>query len=764
MPDLLRSRAVRVGLALTVVALGLVGFIPLFGGPGYESALAAGLIVPFIVTVVVAIEIASASVEPFDAFCRGVGVGALLGIGAYLTTLVHGLRVGFCDFLGGSAHFALGPVMGALLAGGWGAFAGECARRISRPRLRALAAAALAVSLPMISVLLGVSRFVSSPMVFAYDPFVGYFSGTLYDTVVDFSGLITYRAGSFCSLFAAFVAALHLGRDEDGRLAYQEIGRPGMLMLGGLALAGSVACIIEGDRLGHWQTPATIKARLGAVVSGDRCDVIYPRSLRLPDVQRFARDCDAHVVAGERYFEAEGPPKITAYLFADAAQKDALMGAANTYIAKPWRLEIYVQAAGYPHPALGHEIMHVLSGSFARGPFRVAGSLGGLLPNPGLIEGVAVAAAPPEGDLSPREWAKAMKDLGILPKLSRLFALGFLGENAGTAYTVSGAFVAYVHDRFGAAAVRAWYGGAALPEVTRVSWADLEAGFQADLDAVILPAAAKAQAKARFDRPAIFGRRCPHAVDACKERGDGLRAVGDYAGAAAEYAAALEIDPNDIASRLSVGLTLVRAGEPEEGAAAVSRVAADESLPRAVRDRALEQLGDLALAAGNGALAVERYRQVAEHAVEEDELRTLDIKIASADDERARAAVVALLIGSNGRPPDKALAAELLASWSAAAPDDGLPLYLLGRQLMNAGDFEDASNRLDRALSTRIALPRAAAEAERLRMVVACGFNDAATARRFYDRYAARTFVSEARRAAARALLGRCASQKAPRR
>jgi tetratricopeptide (TPR) repeat protein len=764
MPDILRSRAVIIGLALTVVALGLVGFIPLFGGPGYESALAAGLIVPVVVAVVVAIEIAASRLEPFDAFCRGVAVGALLGFGAYVTTLAHGLRVGFCDLLGGSAHFALGPVAGALLAGGWGALAGEIARRVSWPHLRTIVAALLAVSLPMVSILLGVSRFYSSPMVFAYDPFVGYFSGTLYDTVVDFSGLVTYRAGSACSLFAAFVAALHLGRDEHGRLAYQEIGRPGMLTLGGLALAGSVACIIEGDRLGHWQTPATIKARLGAVVSGDRCDVIYPRSLRLPDVQRFARDCDAHVVAGERYFEAEGSPKITAYLFADVAQKAALMGAATTYVAKPWRHEIYVQAAGYPHPALGHEIMHVLAGSFARGPLRVAGSLGGLLPNPGLIEGVAVAAAPPEGDLSPREWAKAMKDLGILPRLARLFALGFLGENASTAYTVSGAFVAYVHDRFGAAAVKSWYGGAALPEVTHVSWADLEAGFHADLDTVVLPAAARAQAKARFDRPAIFGRRCPHAVDACKERGDGLRVAGDYAGAAAEYAAALAIDPHDIASRLSVGLALVRAGEPEAGEAAIARAAADASLPGPVRDRALEQLGDLALAAGNGALAVECYRKVAERSVDEDELRTLEVKIASEGDERARAAVVALLIGSNGRPPDKALAAELLASWSAAVPEDGLPLYLLGRQLMNAGDLEHASNRLDRALSAKIALPRVAAEAERLRMVVACGFNDAATARRFYDRYAARALVSEARRAAARALLGRCAVQKAPRR
>ncbi len=58
------------------------------------------------------------------------------------------------------------------------------------------------------------------------------------------------------------------------------------------------------------------------------------------------------------------------------------MGAADTFIAKPWRREVYVQAGGYPHPVLGHEVMHVIAGAFARGPFRIAGGAGGLLPDP----------------------------------------------------------------------------------------------------------------------------------------------------------------------------------------------------------------------------------------------------------------------------------------------------------------------------------------------------------------------------------------------
>ena len=500
MPRLLRSRAPLVGLVVALLALGAIGFLPLFGGPGYESALAAGIVLPFAVAIATALEIGSipwvpgasaGPVTPVRSFERGLANGGVFALAAFGLTLLHGLRVGFCDLPLGSAHFALGPVPGALLAGAYGALVGELARGRKRRRLFAVL---LAIAGPLGSMLFSVGRFYASPMVFAYDPFAGYFSGTLYDTIIDFSGLVSYRAGTLATLVTGFIVALHLGRDGAGKLTITGQRSVGALLVGGLAAIGSATSMLEGDRLGHWETPASIAETLGGRASGRRCDVIHARGMRPADIERFVRDCDAHVEAGERWFEAAGPQRITVYLFVDAAQKQALMGAADTYIAKPWRREIYVQTAGYPHSVVGHELMHVLAGSFGRGPFQVAGSAGGLLPNPGLIESVAVAAAPPEGDLTPRQWAKAMKDLGLLPRLDSLFNLGFLGQNASTAYTVSGAFVGWIHDRYGAAAVRAWYGGGALAEITGVPWAELERAWQGELDAITLPDAARAQA------------------------------------------------------------------------------------------------------------------------------------------------------------------------------------------------------------------------------------------------------------------------------
>ena len=51
MRPLHRSRPAQIGLAIVVVALGALGFVPLFDGPGYESSLGAGIVLqPFLVT------------------------------------------------------------------------------------------------------------------------------------------------------------------------------------------------------------------------------------------------------------------------------------------------------------------------------------------------------------------------------------------------------------------------------------------------------------------------------------------------------------------------------------------------------------------------------------------------------------------------------------------------------------------------------------------------------------------------------------------
>lgn len=725
LPSRLRPEPVLALVAFAVLA-GL-GFLPLFSGPGYESSLASGLLLPPLVAIAVALGGARHDrPAPFDSLARGIGLGAVFAGLGYLTTLLHGLRSGFCDIESGSLFYLLGPGVGALLGGAWGAVVGELVSG-KKGAKRYVGVVLLSLALPVASILLSLGRFYASPIIFAFDPFFGFFSGALYDTVIDDARplLLRYRLGSTLTLVALAIFALHLERGTGRWPRWRWRRRPGLLLLGIVAASGSLLVTLEGPRLGHWQTAKTIERALGGRLAGDRCDVVYDRTLGIDKARLFLRDCDAQVRAVEAWMEVEGQDRITAYLFRDPGQKRRLMGAATTYIAKPWRKEVYVQDAGFPHPVLGHEIAHVVAGSFSKGPFRVGGGLWGLRSNPGLVEGIAVAASPDEDDdLTPLEWSRAMLDLGILPRLDRVFAFGFFAESAAKSYTVAGAFVGYLHDGFGAETVRRWYAGESLDELTGRSLTELEASFHDHLRGLSISEHASAIAKARFDRPSIFGRRCPHEVDKLRGEANLALASGDLVLARGTYEKLLRLDPHDVRARFSLATCHLREGDGEGANAELWRLAEDETKPRLVRDRALESLADLALQSGDPSKAEALYRELHARTLDEDRKRTLEVKLHAIENPKGREAIVAFLLGRPERSVDPIEAASALGAWSAIETEDGLPDYLLARNFFARGLYREAAQRLDGALGKSIALGSIRKEAWRLRMITACALED----------------------------------------
>jgi tetratricopeptide (TPR) repeat protein len=206
----------------------------------------------------------------------------------------------------------------------------------------------------------------------------------------------------------------------------------------------------------------------------------------------------------------------------------------------------------------------------------------------------------------------------------------------------------------------------------------------------------------------------------------------------------------------------LREGRLDEAREALERIAERKETPRHLRDRAVEELADLALGAGRGEEAARRYRDLMTRTADEDQLRQLEVKIAAAEDARLRPAVLALLVGTPQRGPDRTMAMEQLGALTASAPDEGIAWYLLARQYLNAGQYDDAAARLDRALGATLRVARVRLEAERLRLVIACATGDREGAARAFTRYAAHEEVSLARREAARSLLERCSGSPAP--
>ncbi|HEY3255154.1 MAG TPA: hypothetical protein VGJ91_14440, partial [Polyangiaceae bacterium] len=146
---------------------------------------------------------------------------------------------------------------------------------------------------------------------------------------------------------------------------------------------------------------------------------------------------------------------------------------------------------------------------------------------------------------------------------------------------------------------------------------------------------------------------------------------------------------------------------------------------------------------------------VAAIVADEDRLRTLDVK-RSPENELQRRAIVDLLVGDPILGAAFEVAAPRLADWANAEPENGLPSYLLGKNLFGRGRFAEAASYLDQALAKKLSLPRVAREAWRTRLTLACAVGDSSAKTRALDALRADSGLSTARRATIERLALRC--------
>lgn len=755
----------RLPVARSTLALGLlstaVGFNDAFAGLSYPSALVTGLVVPS-VTAVSTGRIATNRAQGPEGVLGFAAKRALAHVLAVAIPLsLHATRRGWCAPWHDLTFLLLGPAIGILLAAVWGTAVQLLTRRFAwLARHRALAVS-LALLAPIGTMLIGVLNFYRSPAVFAFNPFVGFFAGSLYDTGFDPTyRLLTYRLGSLGTLLGALGVLRHLEFDEAHRPTLRcALDRP-LLGLGLAGLGLSVAVTSLSVSLGHSSTASSIRATLGDNLRVGRCDLVFSTRQNRIELERLGHDCDAWLLRLERRLGAPPLEQVTVFLFDSAEQKELLMGAAQTQIAKPWRREIYLNVNAYPDDVLGHELAHLVGGQLAPGPFAIAGSLHGLLPNPGLIEGLAVALAPDEdADLSPLQWARTLSELGQLPAPKSLFSFGFFNHSGRLAYTVAGAFVDYVGQRYGKRAVSTWYGGSDLETVTGTSWVELEQGFRKALTQVALPPNAQKAAAARFARQGVFSRHCPHAVDRTLEAAHSSMNRGDATTACRLFQQAQRLDPTEIAARFGLGECLQRTQQNAQARQQFESIAGDGTLPLATRQRAEEQLADLLVLDGQRELGQAIYNRIAAQTLESDLRRTLLLK-ADAESPEAVAALSRLLLGQGGQKAWD-LAVRDLLRWSAAEPDSGTADYLIGRNFWQRGHLDAGVEHLDRALARTIELPEVRAEALRQRAILACAMGDKSRAVALANELVHNDFLPTPRRRGILSLVERCANRPA---
>lgn len=528
--------------------------------------------------------------------------------------------------------------------------------------------------------------FYSGPAVYLYGPFFGYFPGVLYDELVEVDyPLVTYRIGTLfqTGLVLAFISAIldisTLRPASPKALRKKKMSRFVIVLLLGAIVAGFY---LAGPTLRHRTEREHVEKVLSRVIKKDRLDIYLCPSIDEKSAMKLADDAEFSLHQVESFLGLRAEKRITVFVFSSVGQKGELMGASGTNVAKPWRSEVYVTAGRPPHMVLRHELAHAVSASIGSGPFAISARFLGLWPNPGLIEGLAVAAGGQRGELSIHSWAAAMKKLGLLPPLKSIFGFGFFNLSASSAYTAAGSFCDFTREKYGEDTLKKAYKKGGWSGITGRKVEDLEKEWLGYLDTVTLRPKDLAAARQRFDRPAVVHSVCVHEVARLRAQAQQLAGKGMWKEAIALFDQAVEVSGKATSERLQLFFALADAGRKNAVRGMGEKLLVDEEISRATRMSIEEILADMDVEEGKLESGGAVYAKLAQEVAGESEIRRLQAKahFVNLRKETIKYLLKILYLEPGPEQVSEPLSALLIADAYADSKEDPVVTYILARQ------------------------------------------------------------------------------------
>ena len=717
---LFRRPAVVVCWALLAVGGSALVFLPLLGLPGYELSLALSVAVGLCGG---AFGVASAFqerrlIQGRDPRPKGAlrsdsalasawhasAAALLLALGGLVPPLVASvawaLRSTACDPFAQVVFVLLLPLPSAVAASALGVLVGFTARRWWAALLLYGAGVLASLAVTVWPLLRG-------PQVYAFNHLLGWVPGPLYDEALQAPpGLWWFRVQTLLLAALAWCVAAFFLDMKEGRVTRPHF-RPGSALLLGLLALGVAAIEQRAPALSIRMTEEHVREVLGGRRETEHFELVYPRGLEAEQVERFVRDLEFRHAQLSAFFGRAPEGRLKVFLYRTPDQKQQLVGARYTQFAKPWRGELHVDSPSFPHGVLKHELAHLMAAPFGAPPFGVT-AVKALLPHPGVIEGMAVAADDPADDLTLHQWAAGMKQAGLLPDVRALLGLeGFFAQAPARAYTAAGSFLRWLHEQRGPEKLRALYRHADFEATYGQGLPALATEWEAFLEQVPLDEAAKAQAFARFRKPALMARPCAREVAALLREAAELEG-SDPARAAQLYHRCAEVQPDELHHRLAEARMLQAIDRLPDAAELLRNAAfATKDHPQLRADVAMAA-ADVARKRGRPDEAKQQLEDVLALQVSPGTLRTAQVKLHAAETPQVADALWAYF--GEGKDELKLL---VLQRALQAAPDDAVLQYILGRRAAQAGAPELARGYLKEALARELpaALRR---EAQRL--------------------------------------------------
>ncbi|MEO6954858.1 MAG: hypothetical protein ABI321_23865 [Polyangia bacterium] len=735
----------------SAVALSLsVGlcFVPLFDLIGYELALAIAPLAALASTHLGLRTVAYTRIAASRSDREATEVRPLRAVvGLWLRTIartlpvlaiplvvlaLNGLRVKNCNPNIGLVWYAVLPLASAMFGAALGVAMGLTQRRSGLEVAFVPLFVAGAWSL---------ARLYWAPPIFVFDPLFGYFAGSVYDERVTVPVALLFARCFHLAVALALVTAVALFLDGATLTLRWRSRRNPVLAL--LCLAVAVQLYRLGPKLGYREDARTIAAALGGTRTTPHFVLHYaeggPYAKELDDV---ARELEFRWSELARSLGRAPTVPVNAYLFSSANDKQALMGAGHTYIAKPWRREIYVNFEAFPQPVLGHELAHVFGADL--GDALLGLPRRGLRLDVGLTEGFAEALTWQGGALTPDESSAVLEKLHRLPSLDAVMSPGFWSLPAQQAYAVAGSFCHLLIERYGMDRFERLYqaGGArdAYETIYGKSFTTLASDWLVYIRGISLAPDVLERERDRILRPSIFRRPCARELARKLELARQAGSRGDHRGAEVLLEAVCADEPDDPGHLEELLGDRQHAGDLAGARKVAARLLAHPKLSASQRAATYAVLADLSASEKHWSDAAADYRKAESKPSDEAQGRLYTAKRVMAErlaGDRDPAAlrpileaVLATLVKPSG---DGALDFARLTAGAHAAPDDPLLAYLAARQLANKSSWADAEALLAHAVAGGLSDERFEREAQRLDAELAFRRRDLPLAASRYD-------------------------------
>lgn len=577
----LRTKSIRWVAVLYVFVTLALSQIPLFNYLGYEFSavigIAAGLLAGVLTISLFRKRFGSTTSLSRDESVFFAADALIINVALLLIPLIlisfNAFFVKNCSFINSLAFFLLIPVVTILFA----VALGMCASIWFHHSYLMYTIFFLIILLHPIYLTL------TSPQLFAYNLFFGYFPGFTYDEVLRMTRpFLLFRAVTIVAaatiFFLTVLVVEHTHRAESlyKKLeALRHLFRMNWESV--VALVGLVFLVgvyTFRNELGFESSAAFIQRQLGSSYTTPNFHIYYSSNEVTPQhIKWIAAEHEFRYQQVNRIFRTDLRGRIDSYIYPTPQAKRRLLGTSTTNIAKPHRREVHLSLDSF-ESTFRHELVHVLAGAFGMPILRIS-------PSPALIEGLAVAVDWDAGDRTPHQFAASLFRFGQVTDVRSIFSFtGFAAKPSTVSYLLSGSFCRYLIEEYGLRRFIEVYPYAQFEKVYRISLEDLIEEWKEFLHSIEIPSTDAVRAKLLFSRPSIFSKVCARTVAELHEKAADMFREKEYVEASALFRTTYSMS-NSREAALGLITTQFRLGKYDSVIAVLAPFLEDSTLARA---------------------------------------------------------------------------------------------------------------------------------------------------------------------------------------